>query len=313
MAKENQLSRYGQFGRAIFVNNPRTGAASPISPAAKYFFVGATSLPSYSDYLQEFGVDADGQNRTFATLQTALSDANIVSARGDVIFILPGHTETLTSAGAVAISKTGVAVIGLGLGGLKPTFTFSTSAAASFNVTGANTVLQNIRFTTAIDAQTAVLNVSANDVAVDSCEFIFSNGTVGALVCINTTATADRLRVTNCRFYGPAINAGSTLTAAIKHEAGVDYVIDGNIFVGKATQMIVNVATVLRGIIDDNRFVVGTGTVAITMAAGSTPMITNNRINVASGTTPIVAAAGFVAGNTYSAAAGVTAGVAVTF
>ena len=58
--------------------------------------------------------------------------------------------------------------------------------------------------------------------------------------------------------------------------------------------------------------VVGTGTKAISVAAASTPFISNNRINVPSGTTPIIAAAGFVAGNIYSAAAGVTAGTAVT-
>jgi hypothetical protein len=73
------------------------------------------------------------------------------------------------------------------------------------------------------------------------------------------------------------------------------------------TQAILNATAVLRGLIDNNRFVVATGTVAITMHSSSTPFISNNRINVPSGTAPIVAAAGFVAGNVYSAAAGVTA------
>ena len=78
------------------------------------------------------------------------------------------------------------------------------------------------------------------------------------------------------------------------------------------TQAILNSTTVLRGLIDSNRFVISTGTLAISVAAASTPFITNNRINVPSGTAPITAAAGFVAGNVYSAAAGVTAGTAVT-
>jgi hypothetical protein len=72
------------------------------------------------------------------------------------------------------------------------------------------------------------------------------------------------------------------------------------------TQAIKNVATVLRGVIDGNRAIIGTGTLFATMAAASTPFIVDNRINVPSGTTPITAAAGFVAGNQYSAAAGVT-------
>ena len=85
-----------------------------------------------------------------------------------------------------------------------------------------------------------------------------------------------------------------------------------NYFTGKMTQAILNATAVLRGLIDNNRFVVATGTVAITLHASSTPFITNNNINVPSGTAPITAAAGFVSRNSYSAAAGVTAGTAVT-
>jgi hypothetical protein len=90
------------------------------------------------------------------------------------------------------------------------------------------------------------------------------------------------------------------------------YVIKDNYFAGKTTNAILNATTVLRGLIDNNR-IVTTGTAAINMAAASTPFISNNRMNVASGTAPIVAAAGFMAGNVYSAAAGVTAGTAATF
>jgi len=71
------------------------------------------------------------------------------------------------------------------------------------------------------------------------------------------------------------------------------------------TQAILNATALLRGVIDNNRFVIATGTLAISVHASSTPFISNNRINVPSGTTPITAAAGFVAGNIYSAAAGV--------
>ena len=76
------------------------------------------------------------------------------------------------------------------------------------------------------------------------------------------------------------------------------------------TQAILNVTgTVLRGLINANVFVIATGTKAISVAAASTPMISNNAINVPSGTAPVIAAAGFVANNSYSAAAGVTAAI----
>lgn len=311
MSNENQLSRFGAYGRSLDVSNA-TGVNVPVAPNAKYFFVGAATLPSYADFQQEFkGIDADGGNRIFPTLMAALNDANTVASRGDVIYILPGHTETITAAAGVVINEAGYSIVGLGNGALRPTFTFTTSTAASFDVTAANNFIQNIVFVCGIDAQVAMNNVTAADVTFDTCEWRISNGTVGAILGILTAATADRLRVTNHRFTGPAINAGTTCAACIQHESGVDYLIANGYFAGKMTQAIKNVATVLRGSIDNNRFVIGTGTAAITMAAASTPFITNNRINVPSGSAPIVAAAGFVAGNVYSAAAGVTA-VAVT-
>lgn len=305
MQNGNQLSRYGAISKVA-------GIAPSISAAAKIFFVGATTLPSFADFLDDFGPDVQGGNRVFSTLASAIADSNVVAARGDVIYVLPGHTETLTSAAAIAISKSGLSIIGQGNGSARPTFTFTTAVAASFDITAANVLIQNIRFVCGIDNQTAINNVSAADVTFDNCEWILSDGTVGAALCVLTAATSTRLKVINSRFTGPAINAGTTCAACIKHEDGVDYVIENNYFTGKMTQAILNTATVLRGLIRNNAFVIATGTKAIAMAAASTPFITNNRINVPSGTAPIVAAAGFVSGNNYSAAAGVTAGTAST-
>lgn len=279
--------------------------------SGKIFIVGASGLAYRDQINQLFQGDPDGKVRFSATIAGAVS---LCTANGnDQILVLPGHTETITGAAGIAINVAGVAVVGLGVGAQRPTITFTTAVGASFDVTAASVLIKNIIFVCGIDNQTAMNNVTAADVTFDSCEWRVSDGTVGAAIGILTAATATRLKVENSRFVGPAVNAGTTLAAAIQHESGTDYVIQNNYFAGKATQMIKNVATVLRGVIHNNRFVVGTGTVAITMAAASTPFITNNRINVASGTAPIVAAAGFVAGNAYSAAAGVTAGTASTF
>lgn len=297
-----QLSRYGLLnGRSVMSN-----------PGAKIHFVGLTSLSWYGELLSSFGPDVDGGNRLFPTLNAALADSNVVASRGDIIYLLPGYTQTITGAAGTSITKAGLTIIGLGSGTLRPTISFTTAVGASFDISAANTLIRNVVFTAAFDALTAMINVSGADVAFEECEFNTNSGTVGVVLGILTAATAARFRVERCRFLGPATNSGTTTTAQIKHEVGVDYIIRDNYFTGKMTQAILNATTVLRGLIDNNRFVVATGTVAITMAAASTPFITNNRINVPSGTTPITAAAGFVAGNIYSAAAGVTAGTAST-
>lgn len=240
--------------------------------------------------------------------QTAATASN-----EDVVYLLPAHAESIVGAAGMTFSKAGVRYQGVGVGSLRPTITFSTSTAAQMIVSGANVTFSNIAFDfTGIDAIVAAISVTGADVAFEDCVFTTNSATAGVVLGILTAATAARLRVERCRFIGPATNSGTTTTACIKHEVGVDYVIKDNYFTGKMTQAILNATAVLRGLIDSNRFVIATGTLAITMHASSTPFIVNNRINVPSGTTPITAAAGFVAGNVYSAAAGVTAGTAVT-
>ena len=282
------------------------------------------SLPVFGDVYFANSADTnsskgDGLSRTTpaATIAAATALCNAptnLSAYGDFVYVGSGHAETITGAAGMTFSTAGVTYVGQGNGRNRPKITFSTSTAAQMIVSGANITFQNIVFDfTGIDAIVAAISVTGADVQFDNCEFICNSATAGVVLGILTAATADRLRITNCRFLGPATNSGTTTTAQIKHEVGVDYVFQNNYHCGKMTQAILNATTNLRGLIDNNRFVISTGTVAITVAAASTPMITNNRINVPSGTAPIVAAAGVVAGNVYSAAAGVTAGTASTF
>lgn len=248
----------------------------------------------------------------YATLIQAQSAAT--ASNDDVVYVVPGHVEDVAAAAAMTFSKAGVRYVGLGVGRGRPTLTWKTSTAAQVIVSGARITFENMVFDlTGIDAVVAAFSVTGVDVTFLDCEFITNSATAGCVLGILTAATADRLRVERCRFVGPATNSGTTTTAQIKHEVGVDFVIRDCYFTGKMTQAILNATTNLRGLIDNNRFVIGTGTVAITMAAASTPLISNNRINVPSGTAPIVAAAGFCVGNSYSAAAGVTAGAASTF
>jgi hypothetical protein len=242
------------------------------------------------------------------------AQTGVTADNDDLVLVLPGHTESITGAAGMTFSKAGVTYQGVGTGRGRPIITFSTATNAQMIVSGARITFRNLVFDFGgFDQIVAAISVTGADVAFEDCEFLLDNGTNASVILgILTAATAARLRIERCRFLGTAA-ASTAVTAAIKHEVGVDYVIKDCYFVGKMTQAILNATAVLRGVIDNNRFVIGTGTVAITMNAASTPFITNNRINVAGGgSTPIVAAAGFVAGNVYSSAAGVTAGTAST-
>jgi len=82
-------------------------------------------------------------NAPFATLMFALSQ--VQPGRGDIIFVKPGHQETYSTATASNISKSGVAIIGLGSGSSRPTFTMSLAAATN-TIGGDNISIVNCIF-----------------------------------------------------------------------------------------------------------------------------------------------------------------------
>ncbi len=282
---------------------PVMGSGNIPTTTGRYLFVSSTAGSN-----DNTGLSPAQAKATIVGAQTAAN-----ADKGDVIVVMPLHAEALTGAAAITISKSGLYIVGLGQGADRPTLTWTTAIGAQMIVSGAQVTFDNFVFDfTGFDAITAAISVTAADVSFVNSTFITNSGTIGVVLGILTAATATRFRFENNFCFGPATNSGTTTTAVIKHEVGTDYIIRNNYFTGKMTQAILNATTVLRGLIDSNRFVIATGTLAITMAAASTPFIVNNRINVPSGTTPITAAAGFVAGNVYSAAAGVTAGTAST-
>ena len=71
----------------------------------------------------------------FASLNYAQKQC--VPGRGDIIFVGPGHAETISSAAIELLTCSGVAVIGLGAGSMRPTFTFTTATTANIPVVGA--------------------------------------------------------------------------------------------------------------------------------------------------------------------------------
>ena len=262
-------------------------------------------------------------NAPFATLNFALNSANntgLTANNGDMVYVGPGHIETVTAAAGTTpgtsgftANVAGVTVVGLGTGRARPQITFGTATTAQVLVSAANFCIKNIVFTHTLDAIAAAVKVTGTDFFMQGCEWDINTGTTGIVKGILTAATADRFRVEDTRFIGPATNTGTTVTACIDHEVGVNFLIRNCDFHGKMTQAITNATTVLGGIIDHCRFETYTGTKSINLASATTCFITDCDFNVPSGSAPVVGAAAFVARNAYSAAAGVTAGSALTW
>lgn len=94
-----------------------------------------------------------GSNSNRGTFQDPLStltfamNSKVTPGRGDVVIVGPGHQETISDAGlALNLAGSGVSIIGLGTGSMRPTFTLDTATTANILVSGANIGIQNCLF-----------------------------------------------------------------------------------------------------------------------------------------------------------------------
>lgn len=140
----------------------------------------------------------------FATLAYALGQAG--ADRGDIIYVLSGHVESLTGAAALNFSVAGVSVVGLGP--TRPVFNFSTSTAASVTITAANCYLENVEFDcTGIATQVVAISVTAANFTIVGCQFNLGDASGYCLSAIKTDGNGDRLRIIACDFLADDTNA----------------------------------------------------------------------------------------------------------
>jgi hypothetical protein len=168
-------------------------------------------------------------DRPFGTIDYAIGRAT--SARGDIIMVKAGHTETISAAAGIALDVIGVAIIGTGTGSLRPTINF-TATTSTFAISAAACSVYNILFTGGIDAIVSPIVVSAADVSLINIEYRDVTGqcTDGIL----TTAAANRLLIDGLRYEGDTA-AGTNAAIAIVGGDGIvirNVRMDGNFAVG---------------------------------------------------------------------------------
>jgi hypothetical protein len=186
------------FDTKLFVNK-QPGGMFVVRDAAqnpgKVFWVGSniTGASDSAGYGQNPGAP-------FATVVYA--ETKCLTARGDTIYVLPGHTETLTSATGAAVMTLDVAnlsIIGLGRS-TRPAFLIDGHANNYVNVTGADTLIENCTFKSGhADVAKGVL-VAAAGVTIRGCHFIENVATENFLFSVMTSAAADEMTVEDCTF-----------------------------------------------------------------------------------------------------------------
>jgi len=146
---------------------------------------------------------ADGNPGTYqrplATVEAAINKCT--AGRGDIIMVMPGHAESIASATALNFDKAGVAIVGLGTGSTRPTFTFTTANTTTIPVTAVNMSIQNCIFTANFLAVASAFTVAAAaDFTISNCEFRDTSAILNFLACVTTTVStnSDRLYIGDC-------------------------------------------------------------------------------------------------------------------
>lgn len=158
--------------------------------------------------------------KPMATVDQAISLAAVTANNDDVIVILPGHTETVTST-SIALDVAGLRIIGMGKGLKRPTFTFST-AAATITVSAANCSWENCHFVGNFDNVAAAFTLgAAKDFSLLNNTFDDNSAVLHFLSILVTGTTdngADGLTIVGNRWQGLALapNAFISILAAEK-------------------------------------------------------------------------------------------------
>lgn len=211
-----------------------------------------------------------------------LVDTDILTANnGDIIYAMPGHADTVSEAGGLAIDVAGVSIIGIGRGSAQPTITLDTADTATIAITVANTLFENIHFVANYqDIATAIiLSTAADDCTFDGCRFTDLSATLNAKIWIQdgATTTSNRITIENCRAkaYGTANTHFLKLAGT-----GDGHIIRRNILMGDWDTMCIGGAGVVTDCSVIGNFilnVVDTADTCINMAATATGICADNR------------------------------------
>jgi hypothetical protein len=184
------------------------GIPITIAYPGKVFYVNNSTVLAATD---DGVAGADSPNnggtyqRPFATIDFAIGQC--VANRGDIILVMPGHAESITSATTLAADVAGVAVVGLGTGTDRPTLTYTTANTATINVSAANVSFKNILFVGNFLSIASAITVGAAPwCTIEDCEFKDTSAILGFLSAVTTTVSvnADHLNLINNRIHSIA-------------------------------------------------------------------------------------------------------------
>lgn len=176
---------------------PLIGSGNDLVTTGKMFFVDSN--------LGNNGNNGKEPTKALATLDNAIG--RCTANKGDIIVLMPGHAETVSSATAINLDVAGITIIGLGRGNDRPTFTLDTATTATLPVSAANITIKNVIFSMNYADIVAVFTLTtAKSFKVLGCRFKDTATDMNVKYIFDTNATtadADGLTMEDCEWSSP--------------------------------------------------------------------------------------------------------------
>jgi hypothetical protein len=260
-----------------------------VIPDYQYFhsiLAGAKTLGNVFYVHYTNGTDGAGYGTSptlpFKTIDYAVGQCT--ANNGDVIIVLPGHSETLTNTNKITVDVAGVTVVGLGTGSLKPQLKHN-HADAEVSIAADNVTWQGIRHSADVtDVKVAIEIEDGSDYCtVRDCVFdVVTTGTDEFLVCVRTNDASNNALIENNYF---DMGLGAAVAAISLTKDTDSTIVRGNYIQGdyatacingittKSTKLLIEKNILVNGAADN----LGTEP-AIELLTGSTGVIRDNDI-----------------------------------
>ncbi len=147
-----------------------------------------------------------GKSRDSAVATIAQAIAKAAANQGHVIYVMPGHTEDISTATSLVLNKAGVIILGGGQGRSRPVLLF-TATAGSIELDAENCRLSNVVLKSSFGAVVVGINVDGDDIELDRLEFGY-DGTGDDFITMVDVDGVDRTNIHNNRFLTEPATAG---------------------------------------------------------------------------------------------------------
>lgn len=172
--------------------------------------------------------------------------------KGDVIYVMPGHAETVSAAAGLDLDVAGITIRGIGNGSLQPTVTLDTATTADVDVDAANITVENIHFRANFADVAAAIDVNADDFTLRKCRFSEVATDMNAKIWVQDAAAggSDRITIEDC--HAVAKDAANTHFVNFSG-TGDGHVVRRNVLIGDwGTMCIGGAGVVTNATIADN-------------------------------------------------------------